>query len=58
MEITRESLEARRGQLVAERDQLVNNWNALGGAIQDIDHWLAELQKVEIPKASLEKSDA
>ena len=39
-----ESLEKRKEELKAEQLQLVANANALSGAIQDIDYWIAVLK--------------
>lgn len=54
MTITKEQLEARKAQLQEQRAQLESqhlqilaNLNAHEGAIQDCDHWLAELDKPE-----------
>ena len=59
MEITREILVARRERLTKEQEQLILTWTALGGAIQDIDYWLEQLEKGEevSPPAPQEKSD-
>ncbi len=43
MEITKEAL-------LARKQALINDYNAIGGAIQDVDYWLAYLEKEEQPK--------
>jgi hypothetical protein len=48
--ITKELLLAKRAELEKERDALLNNLNAIGGAIQFCDHLIAELQAEEQPK--------
>ena len=45
--ITKEQLSTRRAVYVADKDQLLASLNALSGAIQDIDYWLAELERKE-----------
>jgi hypothetical protein len=57
MEVTRELLEARRAQLVADQQQASLNYTALGGAIQDIEYWLAHLKQEE-PAAETEIPNA
>lgn len=52
MELTEGKLKARREQLVGEQQQMSLDYAALGGAIQDIDYWLAQLAQQEIPNAS------
>lgn len=37
-----ESITKRKAELVAQREQLVGNVNALTGAIQDCDYWLEQ----------------
>lgn len=41
--ITRTQIEQRKQELEQQRDQLIANANAVTGAIQDCDHWLALL---------------
>ena len=41
------SVQARMKTLAADREQLVANINALNGAIQDCEFWLAELKSQE-----------
>lgn len=41
--IIREAIEARLADLKAQRDQLIANINACGGAIQDCEYWLSQL---------------
>lgn len=43
MEITKEAL-------LARKQALINDYNAIGGAIQDVDYWLAYLEKTEEAK--------
>ncbi len=45
--ITRETIEARLAELRAQREQMIANLNAIGGAIQDCEFWLSELEKAE-----------
>ena len=45
--ITKERLSARRAEYVADKEQLLASLHALSGAVQDIDFWLAELEKEE-----------
>ena len=49
MDITSEMLLERRKQMEAEKQQCVNQANALHGAIIDIEHWLAVLEQAETP---------
>ena len=41
--MTREIIEARLAQLIAERDNLIANINLCLGAIQDCQYWLSQL---------------
>jgi len=43
--MTKEKIEERKAQLQAEIEQAVRTIQALHGAIQDCDHWLAQLEK-------------
>jgi hypothetical protein len=43
--LTREMLLGKKAELEAERDRLVNNLNAIGGALQLCEVLLAELEK-------------
>ena len=45
--ITREMIEKRREQLIAERDQLIVNLQAYSGAIQDCEYWLNQFAEVK-----------
>ncbi len=47
MQLTKELLSARRVQYVEDVEKFQANLQALHGAIQDIDYWLAELEKPE-----------
>ena len=44
MTITVKMLEARKKELFAQQLQTIANSNALGGALQDIDYWIAALK--------------
>jgi hypothetical protein len=45
--MTREQIEARLVELRKESEQLVANINAISGAIQDCEYWLAQLDAEE-----------
>jgi hypothetical protein len=45
MEITKEQIEKRLEALKADYQQAVANVHAIGGAIQDCEHWLEQLAK-------------
>lgn len=49
MEITKETIEKRREQLQADYQQAIATTQAIGGAIQDCDYWLALLEKEAEP---------
>jgi hypothetical protein len=53
--MTKEQIEQRKAELLATREQLQANLNAVAGAIQDCDYWLAQLAAEEVkalePKA-------
>lgn len=38
--MTLEQLNTRKAALVSQREQMLANVNAIGGAIQDIDYWI------------------
>lgn len=42
--MTLEKLQKRRAELVNQQSQLVANSNAIAGAVQDIDYWIAALK--------------
>lgn len=44
MEITKEAIEKRRAQLLADHQQAIATIQAIGGAIQDCDYWLQLLE--------------
>lgn len=44
-EVNREALEKRRDELKAELDQAIANVQALNGAIQDCNYWLARIEE-------------
>lgn len=43
MEITKEEIENRKAKLQADYQQAIATAQAIGGAIQDCDYWLARL---------------
>jgi hypothetical protein len=47
--MNREALEARIAELQKAVDQLHANGNALMGAIQECNHWLAQVDEPETP---------
>ena len=50
MVIDKEALEKRLVELRKELEQLQNNGNALIGAIQDCEYWLAQLESEDKEK--------
>jgi hypothetical protein len=50
--ITREKLLERKKALEAERDTLLNNLNAVGGALQLLEMLLKEIDDDDAPKES------
>jgi hypothetical protein len=54
--MTTEKLQERRTALQTEFERLRAHLEALSGAIQDCDYWLAELQKPEGPVADASPS--
>jgi prefoldin subunit 5 len=46
--ITAEKIQARLDDLKAQADQLRGNLNAVGGAIQDCEYWLEQLNEPEL----------
>jgi len=55
MQITKDLLESRREQITQQRNETVLAYETLGGALADIDYWLAQLAKedsnAEAPRA-------
>ena len=47
MDITREMIEARLQQLIAERDNALAQFNAFVGAVNDCKHWLSVIAQEE-----------
>ena len=47
MKITREAIEQHKAQLEYEKTQHLNLAHAVDGAIQDCEHWLAQLELAE-----------
>ena len=45
--MTIEKLEAQKAELQKQQQQTIANVNAIGGAIQNCDYWIAELKKAE-----------
>jgi prefoldin subunit 5 len=46
--LTAEKIQARLDDLKAQADQLRGNLNAVGGAIQDCEYWLEQLNEPEL----------
>jgi hypothetical protein len=42
--MTKEQIEARKAQLIQIRDETLSSFNAIVGAINDCDYWLAQLE--------------
>jgi hypothetical protein len=51
--MNREQIEARLAELRKEMEQLHANANAVSGAIQDCEYWLAQIDAEEKPKSDL-----
>jgi len=49
--MTKDKLAARRAEMEKTKEQLVGQLNAVAGILQELDYWLAELEKDEKPKA-------
>ena len=45
--MTKDSVLARKETLTQQREQLVANLNALAGALQDCDYWIARFEEEE-----------
>ena len=45
--MTKEAIQRRKAELITNREQVMGQANALTGAIQDCDYWLAQLAKAE-----------
>ena len=54
--IPREKLEARKNELLAQKEQLVANLNAVGGALQVLEQLLSE-PTVEVEAEPTEKAE-
>lgn len=54
MEITKDQLQKQIDSYMAERDQLLANFNAINGAIKDCDQWIAYLDTPEPQPATAE----
>jgi hypothetical protein len=52
--VTKAQLESRVKELTAARDQALANLQALNGAIQDCEYWIAEVEKAEKEAAAKE----
>jgi hypothetical protein len=44
------ALKKRKAEYEDKRQQLIMDANAYGGAVQDCDYWIAELEKADKPK--------
>jgi hypothetical protein len=49
--MTKDSVTARKNELEQQRLQFLANLNAVAGAMQDCDYWLAQLEEEERQKA-------
>jgi len=45
--MTKEEIQRRKGELIDNREKVMGQANALTGAIQDCDYWLAQLERKE-----------
>ena len=45
--MTRQDIQNRKDSLISEREKVMGQANALTGAIQDCDYWLARLDAIE-----------
>jgi hypothetical protein len=54
--VTKAQLEARVKELTAAREQAIANLQALNGAIQDCEYWIAEVEKAEKEAAAEEEA--
>jgi len=41
------ALEKRKAELQAQQNQFIANTNAINGAIQDCDYWIAQIKQAE-----------
>jgi len=57
MMIDREAIEKRLAELRQSLDRIQANGNAIGGAIQDCEFWLSQLEQEEKPKLELVSSE-
>jgi hypothetical protein len=46
--MNREQIEARKAELLQTQEQLKANLNAVAGALQDCDYWLAQMAAEEL----------
>jgi len=51
-------MEITRDKLMAQRESLVQEYMAIGGAIHDIDHWLGVLDQPEPDESEGQPSDS
>jgi hypothetical protein len=47
--MTKDKLLARKAEMEKTKEQLVGQLNAVAGILQELDYWLAELDKAEKP---------
>ena len=59
MELTKQQIESKRAEYVAQKQQTQNDVNQaqvrlvmFDGAIQDCDYWLSQLESTEAPQPS------
>jgi hypothetical protein len=55
--MTREQIEARKAELIAARDEALAGFNAIVGAINDCDYWLAQLAAEEAKPAPIKEAE-
>ena len=54
--MTKDKLAARRAEMEKTKEQLVGQLNAVAGILQELDYWLAELDKDEPKPATKVKA--
>jgi len=54
--MTKDKLAARRAEMEKTKEQLIGQLNAVAGILQELDYWLAELDKDEPKPATKVKA--